>query len=106
VENFLNVIDYLLTTDLQDIETIKELICATYSICLSAQENDDHLAQILEINFSLINQIMKDIIPKYKQHKIILFHCIKIIGLLLTGYDTTVEVIFFQFFATKKFYLI
>ena len=91
------MISFLITTDIEDANIIKELMHATYYILLSAQENNDYLAEIVDIYFSLINTIMKEIIPKYKNHKIILFHSIKVLGLLLSGYDSTVEVIYYMF---------
>ena len=89
---FLGVIHFLLTTEVEDISVIKDLLLGLYNICLIAQENNDYLAMIIDVNFSLINLILKETMPKYQNHKMLLFYCIKSIGLLLTGYDTTVEV--------------
>lgn len=97
MEVFLNIIYYLLTSEIEEITVIKQLMGSAYSIVLSAQENNDNLAQILEIHFSFINLILKELIPKYKNQKQILFHSIKVIGLLLTGYDSTVEVLKVQY---------
>ena len=77
---------------IQEVEIVKELLIATYSIFNLAQFNNDYLEQIIQVYFPLVNLIMKEIIPKYEKHKIILFKSIKCLSILLSGYDSTIEV--------------
>lgn len=88
------MICYLLSNNIEDLDVIKELMLATFCIFARAQENNDHLEQIIEVHFPLVNLIMTELIPKYEKHKKILYHSFKILSILLTGYDTTIEVYF------------
>lgn len=102
MEIFLNVIYYLLTSEDGEIEIVKELIQATYHIFNLAQFNNDYLEQIIEYYFPLVNLIMKEIIPKYEKHKIILHKSIKCLSILLSGYDSTIEVFKDLIYFTEK----
>ena len=69
-----------------------------YNICLIAQENNDHIAGIVEKDFALIGLLINDILPKHNLFKNIVFYGVKAIGSLLSGFDETVEVLFKNFF--------
>lgn len=87
------LIEYLIPNNYENEDILNDLSQSLYSIFYTAQQNNDNLVEIVEIHFSLINEILKVLIPNHEQkNDNIFFYCIKCIGILLTGYDQTSQV--------------